>query len=222
MPEINDMKSFQAWYSPLKTKLGDKLTSAMNDLITTVNKEFEANPMTFFTDDKKIPNGKDVGLQPNTAKNVVRWHLVNQWVPKLELLDGGQAEVAVAEPQVDDITALAETEVVEDIGESGDFDETHDEATKRQAQEVNIEPDLGKTQECDPSDYLGPHAEPKLSQPTTTSDALARLGTALHDFVASTESPPEDKAEVDLTEVIERIEKLEKRFKSLFNSMRDI
>lgn len=221
MPEINDMKSFQAWYSPLKTKLGDKLTSAMNDLITTVNKEFEANPMTFFTDDKKIPNGKDVGLQPNTAKNVVRWHLVNQWVPKLELLDGGQAEVAVAEPQVDDITALAETEVVEE----DEVVEEIKEAVAEQAKEVNIEPDLGKKQECDPSDYLGPHAEPKLSPPEwkgSTSRVEANLLTALHDFVASSESPPEDKAEVDLTEVIERIEKLEKRFKSLFNSMRDI
>lgn len=48
----------------------------------------------------------------------------------------------------------------------------------------------------------------------------ANLLHALHDFVASTDSPPEDTQ--DNTEILERITKLEKKVASLFNAMRDL
>lgn len=67
----------------------------------------------------------------------------------------------------------------------------------------------------------------KLNEPPSLEhwDKLgpaANLLHALNEFVASTESPPEDKPSVDLSEVLERLDKLEKKQKSLFNAMRDL
>ena len=54
----------------------------------------------------------------------------------------------------------------------------------------------------------------------------ANLLHALNEFIASTESPPEDTPLAGITEVmsevLERLDKLEKKQKSLFNAMRDL
>ena len=76
--------------------------------------------------------------------------------------------------------------------------------------------DLPSRQEDEPSDNAR-HAD---------AHSEMRLLDALSDFVTraavANDSPPEDKPSVDLSEILARLDKIEKKQKSLFNAMRDL
>lgn len=225
MSEINDKLSFNKWYAPLDKPLKDKF----KDLIVLSNPKLSANPTNFFTDDKNVIEVK------GESKEQTRWRLVNEWKQKLEVMD--TSPVATKEEErgdITDITDIPETEVVNDIPtppKPKDIEVAKDVSAEQEAEDIATTVDNKQ------------EAEPVLSQPCPeVPDVLAKLGTALHAFIASTDSPPEDTPSVgdsskkEITEVImanpwiknnfdqiyEMLDKIEKKQKSLFNAMRDL
>lgn len=211
---INDKLSFNKWYAPLGKPLKDKF----KDLIVLSNPELSANPTNFFTNDKLVLEVK------GESKEQTRWRLVNEWKQKLEVMD--TSPVATKEEErgdITDITDIPETEVVKDIPtppKPKDIEVAKDVSAEQEAEDIATAVDNKQ------------EAEPVLSQPCPeVPDVLAKLGTALHAFIASTDSPQEDnpmdtEAILKLGKIVHEqsqiIEKLEKKVKSLFNAMRDI
>jgi hypothetical protein len=215
MSEINDKLSFNKWYAPLDKALKDKF----KDLIVLSNPKLSANPTNFFTDDKNVLEVK------GESKEQTRWRLVNEWKQKLEVMDTSPVVTKEEERgDITDITDIPETEVVNDIPtppKPKDIEVAKNVSAEQEAEDIATAVDNKQ------------EAEPVLSQPTAyhgTVGPPADLLNALSAFVASLDSPPEDKAEsADLSAVIERIEKLEeenaklkKKQASLFNAMRDL
>lgn len=108
----------------------------------------------------------------------------------------------VAEAEKTPVAIVNEPKEEED--DNGDFDETHEEAMKH---EQRLE-------------------EGGIAKVESHAHSEMRLLDALSDFVTRTavanDSPPEDKPSVDLSEILARLDKIEKKQKSLFNAMRDL
>jgi hypothetical protein len=105
------------------------------------------------------------------------------------------------------------------------------EAEKTPVAIVNEEEDCMETcngEPCPNGKECEPHEDelPKETEVESHAHSEMRLLDALSDFVTRTavanDSPPEDTPQVDLSEILARLDKIEKKQKSLFNAMRDL
>lgn len=223
---IENKQDFIAWYGPVKKD--ESKRNKFKELVTSVSPEAAANFNHFLLKDALVPEVQ------GESKEETRYRLINEWATKLDLMD--HSPVPAKEEVRGDITDIAdlpETEVVNDIPTPKPKPQEVEMSAERQAEDIASAVENKQEQASDPSDYLGPHAEPKLSSPPANSDVLTQLGDALSAFIASTDSPPEDTstgadkdAILKLGKIVHEqtqiIEKLEKKVKSLFNAMRDI
>ena len=230
---INNKEDFIAWYGPVKKDMSKR--NKFKELVTTVSPEAAANFINFFNKDALVPEVK------GESKEETRYRLINEWASKLDLMDHSSAPAQEeVRGDITDIADLPETEVVNDIPEPKPEPQEVEMSAERQAEDIASAVENKQEQASDPSDYLGPHAqsEPQLSPPPATSNVLTQLGTALSAFIASTDSPPEDKpfstdfveklVESSMQALIGRVSSLEeqmgkvkKKQTQLFNALRD-
>ena len=203
---ITDKNTFAEWYGPIKAN--EKKREAFKKLVCTASPEAGANFSQFLIKDDLVPKAKGESIDQT------RWRLINEWVKKLEVMDHSTEKVSDDAPTGDitDLVDDVEEEVVPSLdgspqtftgtGEDEVEEETEVVAPENVEVDIELEPDL------------------KLSQPPNLDNAAERFLQATSDFIRSTEGPKDDTVSID-TNLEARGEKLEKKYKQLFNMMRD-